>query len=111
MTTRARGDVTNQQGDTSTSKGSSPTSGTGQKYVWTGIKDSNKRFTAWKKKQGPGFAAEEEYKIHIDWSIQDRGFVEPQIQKVWRDELKPPIYQQCLFTTPTGRVCAMRIAI
>jgi hypothetical protein len=53
-----------------------------------------------------------EWQIHVDWSIQDHGFVESNIQKVWRDELTPPIYEECIWAPGAeGRKTAMKIAI
>ena len=50
-----------------------------------------------------------EWKIHIDWSIQDTGFVEPDIQKTWAIDLH--IINQCICPPGQGRKTAMQIAI
>jgi hypothetical protein len=54
-------------------------------------------------------AHENEWQLHVDWSIQDHGFVEPEIQKEW---VKLGIYHECLWAPGAeGRKTAMKIAI
>lgn len=51
-----------------------------------------------------------EWQVHIDWSIQDHGPVETEIQKEWRLNLH--IYDECICSPGAeGRKTAMKIAI
>jgi hypothetical protein len=72
------------------------------------------RFQFWFAHLGDAQAQERgktEWQIHIDWSIQDHGPVENEIQKTWWNGLPVSIWAECICPPGEGRKTAMKIAI